>query len=152
MVKIQYFLIFICKANFSRAYGRDTNLSHGIFRKVSFIEANLNESNLRETALSQADLTSVKANNTDFSQAILTGIIIEDWEINNQTKFDNVIADHIYLSHQQKINIDNQISLNTANFLNVIMANNKNILENLEKDVQKIIDIFQILKAVIKQK
>lgn len=114
---------------------RDANvagvdLSQFNLKKANLMGANLSQTNLTGTNLSKADLTSVKANNTDFCQAILTGVIIEDWEINYQTKFDNIIANHIFLSHQQKITIDNQIILNTANFLNMIMVNNKNIIEN----------------------
>ncbi len=37
--------------------------------------------------------------NTDFSKANLTGACIEDWHINGQTNFDDVICDYIYLKY-----------------------------------------------------
>jgi uncharacterized protein YjbI with pentapeptide repeats len=116
---------FFITANLSYA-----NLSRGIFRGVIFTEANLNEADLIETALNQADLTSVKANNTNFSKATLTGVIIEDWEINNQTKFDNVVANHLFITRQEKVTADVQFFTNTGNFSNFMKGNNDSFIQN----------------------
>lgn len=90
------------KANFSRA-----NLCGADLFKTQLIGANLSESDLREADLSRANfseanlsktaLMAVHALQTNFEKATLTGACIEDWNINDQTNFNDVICDYIYL-------------------------------------------------------
>ena len=47
--------------------------------------------------LTSADLCEVQALATNFTEAILTGACIKDWNINNETIFDDVICDYVYL-------------------------------------------------------
>lgn len=125
-------------------------LSRGIFQGVSFMEANLNEADCRKTALNQSDFTLVKANNTNFYQATLTGVIIEDWEINNQTKFEKVVANNIFVTRQEKLITDIQVFEDTNTFLNFIMKHQIKS-DDSQNNEQKIIDILQVKKVAIEQ-
>ncbi|BAQ62121.1 hypothetical protein GM3708_2527 [Geminocystis sp. NIES-3708] len=125
-------------------------LSRGIFQGVSFMEANLSEADCGETILNQSDFTLVKANNTNFDQATLTGVIIEDWEINNQTKFDKVFASYVFITRQEKLTTDIQVFENTTIFLNFIMKN-KTKSDKSQNSEKKIIDILQVKKVAIEE-
>ena len=72
-------------------------------RNKNYTGANLNGANLRKADLTGTNLANVKALNADFSGATLTGACIEDWNINSETNFENVICDYIYLKeHKQE--------------------------------------------------
>lgn len=65
--------------------------------KANLRGANLRGANLREANLREANLNLVKALETNFSNATFTGACIENWNINRETKLDNIICDYIYL-------------------------------------------------------
>jgi uncharacterized protein YjbI with pentapeptide repeats len=123
------------------------NLCRGIFQGVSFLEANLQEANLREIVLNEADLTSAKANNTDFSQGTLTGIIIEDWQINDFTKFEQVICNHLFVSSQEKITTDFQCFPHTSSFLQFALNNNS--INDVK--LNEVINVLEIKKMAIEE-
>jgi uncharacterized protein YjbI with pentapeptide repeats len=58
--------------------------------------ANLEDADLRNANLSKAFLKKAIVLKADLQGAILTGACIEDWHINNNTKFSGVICDYIY--------------------------------------------------------
>ncbi|MCT7963548.1 pentapeptide repeat-containing protein [Laspinema sp. D1] len=94
--------------NFSRADFRDVNLSDADlrgadlsdadFRGANLSGANLSGANFNKTDLSNANLNAVNAIYTSFEGSILTGVCIENWNINNQTNFENIICEYIYYS------------------------------------------------------
>ncbi|MDJ0903904.1 MAG: pentapeptide repeat-containing protein [Xenococcus sp. MO_188.B8] len=83
--------------NFDRKDLRVLNLQGANLTDTSFRETNLSETNLQNSNLSRAKLI-----NTNLDGACFTGACIEDWNINSQTKLDNVVADYIYLKQGQQ--------------------------------------------------
>ena len=63
--------------------------------------ADLTRSNLQDARLDYANLSNVKAGGTDLRRATLTGACIQNWTVNNDTQFDNLICDYIYLTPDQ---------------------------------------------------
>jgi uncharacterized protein YjbI with pentapeptide repeats len=69
----------------------------------NYTSTDISNTNLQGFDFREANLTKVQALGADFSGAKLTGACIKDWNINGETKFDDVICDYIYLeSNQQK--------------------------------------------------
>ena len=84
----------------------DLNLSDSHLAGVDLIKANLSgadltRSNLEHADLTFANLTNVKAGGTNFRHANLTGACIQNWTINSDTQFDDLICDYIYLTPDQ---------------------------------------------------
>ena len=84
----------------------DLNLSDRHLAGVDLIKANLSSadltrSNLQHADLTFANLTNVKAGGTNFRHANLTGACIQNWTINSDTQFDDLICDYIYLTPDQ---------------------------------------------------
>ena len=63
--------------------------------------ADLTRSNLQDARLDYANLSNVKAGGTDLRRATLTGACIQNWTVNNDTQFANLICDYIYLTPDQ---------------------------------------------------
>ncbi len=95
----------------------NANLNKADLRCSRFFRANLNGINLcsanlisadffltklKGADLSNANLLRVQALYTSFNNTVLTGACIEDWNINSNTNFDNVICDYIYLKQNQQ--------------------------------------------------
>ncbi|MEM1253830.1 MAG: pentapeptide repeat-containing protein [Cyanobacteria bacterium P01_H01_bin.21] len=78
------------------------NLSKADLSRVNLIEANLNGYNFQEVNLSGANLSRAQALGTNFEGAILTGACLEDWNINNATKFEGAVCDYVYLKVEQQ--------------------------------------------------
>lgn len=76
----------------------DCHLAEVDFIKASLQGTDLTRSNLQHSDLRFANLTNVKAGGTDFRHANLTGSCIQNWTINGETQFDNLICDFIYLT------------------------------------------------------
>jgi uncharacterized protein YjbI with pentapeptide repeats len=66
---------------------------------AKLLGANLSEANLSGSDLSDADLRGVQALGTNFSSANFTNACIQDWNINCETKLDNVNCKAIYLKY-----------------------------------------------------
>jgi uncharacterized protein YjbI with pentapeptide repeats len=66
--------------------------------KANLQGADLTRSNLQHADLTFANLTNAKAGGTDFRHATLTGSCIQNWTINSDTQFDDLICDYIYLT------------------------------------------------------
>ena len=86
---------------------KSANLKQAILRKANLtkaylIEAKLSDADLAEAKLCGANLSKTQALSTNFQKAILTGACIEDWNINSETNFENVICDYIYLKEGQQ--------------------------------------------------
>ena len=73
---------------------------------ASFIAANLSEANLQDADLSRAKLVQAQLDSTDFTGATLTGAYIKDWGITNDTKFDGVRCEYVYMRLPTKENPD----------------------------------------------
>ena len=78
------------------------NLSGVILRRAKLVNANLNNAKLVNANLNNAYLGRSQALGTNFDGATLTGACIEDWNINSETNFENVICDYIYLKEGKK--------------------------------------------------
>ena len=84
----------------------DLDLSDRHLVGVELIKANLSgadltRSNLQHADLTFANLTNVKAGGTDFRYATFTGACIQNWTVNSDTRFDDLICDYIYLTPDQ---------------------------------------------------
>ncbi|MEM7727297.1 MAG: pentapeptide repeat-containing protein [Cyanobacteria bacterium P01_A01_bin.45] len=75
----------------------DVNLCHANLSEANLVNANLSNANLSNTNLSR-----VQALGTNLTKSNLTGACLEDWNINNDTKLDNVVCDYIYLKDNFK--------------------------------------------------
>ena len=84
----------------------DLDLSDRHLAGVELIKANLSgadltRSNLQHADLTFANLTNVKAGGTDLRYATFTGGCIQNWTVNSDTRFDDLICDYIYLTPDQ---------------------------------------------------
>jgi uncharacterized protein YjbI with pentapeptide repeats len=78
-------------------------------RSTVLDNANISNSSFEKADLSQASLIGTTALKTYFKDAILTAACIQDWNINSQTNFTNIICNHVYLKHtiQQEAEYNN---------------------------------------------
>ncbi|MFL0648417.1 pentapeptide repeat-containing protein [Cylindrospermopsis raciborskii UAM/DH-BiRr] len=90
--------------NFDRQDLRGVNLQNAILTDASFIAADLSEANLKDANLSGAKLVQSQLNATDFTGATLTGAYIEDWRITNDTMFNGVRCEYVYMRLPTKQN------------------------------------------------
>ena len=86
---------------------KDSDLSGIKLNKANLQNAILNNTNFSNANLNNANLSNVQALGTNFTGANLTGACIENWWINPNTKFDDVICDYIFLN--QKLTDNGQI-------------------------------------------
>ncbi|PZV16958.1 MAG: hypothetical protein DCF20_07365 [Pseudanabaena sp.] len=89
----------LSEANLDFANLLEANLSGANLPKAKLFAVNLNKANLFNANLEGADLFRSQALGTDFSSANLTDACIEEWTIDRDTKFDDVVCDSIYLKH-----------------------------------------------------
>jgi uncharacterized protein YjbI with pentapeptide repeats len=93
---------WLTKANLRGASLSRANLWSAILEKADLQEADLDDAILRDAVFSEANLNNAsligtQALRTDFQGANLTGALIEDWNINSETRLDEVICDYVYL-------------------------------------------------------
>ncbi len=84
-------------ANLNNANLKYANLNNANLENANLKDANLENANLENANLENTNLIRCKALKTNFNKANLTGACIEDWHINDETNFDGVICDYIYL-------------------------------------------------------
>ena len=94
----------LIKADLTKANLAKANLAGSYFNEAAFSAANLSEADLSRADLSRADLRGAdlrecRVLSTNFTHANLTGACIEDWHINSETNFENVICDYIYYKY-----------------------------------------------------
>jgi uncharacterized protein YjbI with pentapeptide repeats len=89
----------LSEANLDFANLCEANLSGADLTKAKLFAVDLSKANLSGANLFSADLFRVKALSTNFSFANLTHACIEEWIIDRDTTFDDVICDSIYLKH-----------------------------------------------------
>ena len=92
--------------NFDGLSLRGVNLRGANLVDASFIRADLSEANLQDADLSRAKLKQTQLYGSDFTGATLTGAYIEDWGITNDTKFDGVRCEYVYMRLPTKENPD----------------------------------------------
>lgn len=107
----------LSEANLERACLIDANLrgadlSSACLRSVYASSANLDSANLNgadlsfgnfsEANLSQAKLYSLQANGTNFSQARFTGAFLSGWQIDPNTKLNDLRGSYIYRGSKQR--------------------------------------------------
>ena len=85
--------IELLNANLTESNLSHANLSHANLSHVDLTNVKANGTNVRH-----AKLTSIKANGTSFRHAKFTGAYIEDWSVDQNTKFDEVDCEYIYLA------------------------------------------------------
>jgi uncharacterized protein YjbI with pentapeptide repeats len=73
------------------------NLQGSYLVNASFIGANLNFANFQDTDLSKSKLKQAQLDGTDFTGATLTGSYIEDWNITQDTNFNGVRCEYVYM-------------------------------------------------------
>ena len=106
----------LIRADLEGANLEGANLEGAILRSVNLSFANLTSAKLSFAKLSFAKLSFTNFTNanldqcqflfTSFQDTILTGACIQDWNINNETNFDNVVCQYIYLKYEYE---DDQI-------------------------------------------
>ena len=74
------------------------NLAKADLSGANLSGANLNVASLVRTNLSHANLSKVQALRTNFRGAVLTGACVSDWNVNNDTIFDDIVCDYVYLA------------------------------------------------------
>jgi uncharacterized protein YjbI with pentapeptide repeats len=100
-------LVNLSKANLSGANlsGADldrANLSEANLSKTHLSKANLSRANFSKANLSNTYLSEAKVLGADFTGANLTGACIENWNINSETKLDEVECDYVYLKESKQ--------------------------------------------------
>ncbi len=102
--KVQYLLTHTSspELDFSRlclrgAYLQATNLRYMNFSDTDLSGADLRDADLRDVIFAHSQVYEV-----DFTNANLTGICIQDWSVNDQTCFSNVVCDYIYRELDEK--------------------------------------------------
>ncbi|MHC5914813.1 MAG: pentapeptide repeat-containing protein [Nostoc sp.] len=83
--------------NFDRQDLRGLNLQGSMLQDASFIGADLSEANLQDADLSRAKLVQTQLDKTDFTGAYLTGAYIENWGITQNTNFNGVRCEYVYM-------------------------------------------------------
>ncbi|MBD2452359.1 pentapeptide repeat-containing protein [Nostoc sp. FACHB-152] len=92
--------------NFHRQDLRGVNLQGVNLADASFVGADLSHANLQDADLSRAKLVQTQLDGTDLRGATLTGAFIEDWGITNETLFDRVKCEYVFMRLPTKENPD----------------------------------------------
>jgi uncharacterized protein YjbI with pentapeptide repeats len=97
------------KANLSNVNFRGADLRGANLSNTDLMDANLSNTDLIGTSFNNADLSKARltithALNTDFENATLTGACIEFLNVNDQTNFQDVTCEYIYLKYDYKDN------------------------------------------------
>jgi hypothetical protein len=87
---------FLENADLGNANLENANLGNANLGNANLGNANLGNANLENANLENANLFRVIGLRTAFKGATLTGVCIEDWNINSETNFEEVICDYIY--------------------------------------------------------
>jgi len=84
-------------ADLSEALLIGANFNQAKLINVTFSGANVNEASFVEAYLTNAEMCRVQALGTDFSRTEFTGVCIEDWNVNKNTKLQDIDCQYIYL-------------------------------------------------------
>ena len=90
--------------NLKGAYLQGVYLLGAYLQRANLLGANLEGAYLEGANLQQAKLIVTQALTTNFQNANLTGACIQDWHINSETQFGNVICEYIYLKEKYQGN------------------------------------------------
>ena len=89
-------------SNFSGSDLRGSNLSKANLSKSILSDSRVDKANFSEANLTEADLSRVRAIATKFYGTVFTGASIEDWHINSETIFHDLMCDYVYLNSQDE--------------------------------------------------
>lgn len=92
----------LSKVNLTGTDLRGSNFSRTYLSRANLTRANLGGADLRGADLRGVTLTQVRAIAANFEGATLTGACLEDWQIDRETNFHNVICDYVYLKEDQQ--------------------------------------------------
>lgn len=87
---------------------RGANLIGADLSYANFKEADITDATFQEANLEWANLSLTKAIGADFTSAQMTGACIEAWNIESNTKLDNIGCRFVYLLEQPKPGTDNR--------------------------------------------
>ncbi len=106
-----------------------TNLSYAKLFGSTLGQADLTSADLTEADLRSTNLWAVQAIFTNFQKAKFTGACIQDWNINSDTNFDEVICEYIYLQlpEQERRPSDPNKIFNQGDFQHLIKKVNETI-------------------------
>lgn len=94
--------------NFDHQDLQGINLQQANLKGASFVGADLSEANLQRAILEKANLTEANAVGVDFTGARLTGACLEAWNIDSDTKLEQVNCRFVYLLENPKDGTDNR--------------------------------------------
>ncbi|WP_148216146.1 pentapeptide repeat-containing protein [Acaryochloris marina] len=89
----------LSRANLENADLSYANLENADLSYANLENADLSHANLKNADLSSTHLKRVIALDTSFLKSTLTGICIQDWNININTNFDDVICEYFFRSY-----------------------------------------------------
>jgi uncharacterized protein YjbI with pentapeptide repeats len=78
---------------------KQANLTGANLENANLSRADLTSANLNGANLKGANLTAAQALSTVFTGATLTGVCLQDWNINQSTRLENVTCDYVFLKH-----------------------------------------------------
>jgi uncharacterized protein YjbI with pentapeptide repeats len=85
------------KKSYPGANLQGANLVGGNLNQANLKEADISQANFREAHLEGANLTRTQAIGTDFTNAYLTGTCLEAWNIDSNTKLEQVDCQYVFL-------------------------------------------------------
>ena len=89
-------------ATFSRANLEKARLVKANLLGVNFYKSDLEKSNLAKANLTGANLSGARLSSANLSSTVLTEACFNDCHTNDETNFENVICDYIYLGWDQE--------------------------------------------------
>jgi uncharacterized protein YjbI with pentapeptide repeats len=136
------------KCDFSKA-----NLTEVFLNNADLTNADLTDATLKNACLEGANLTLVQAIGTDFTGVKITSATLEDWKINGNTIFENIICDYFYLKKdkQERYSIDVKKNLSHEEFTRFFIKDFLNPIQN--ENINKVkfqTDLEQKFKTKVK--
>ncbi|NDJ23598.1 hypothetical protein GS682_18535 [Nostoc sp. B(2019)] len=90
--------------------------SYADLSKAILCNANLSEAIFSYADLTNANLSRVQALGTDFTAALFTGICLENWNINSDTKLDNIDCQYYYMESDNRKRVPSSGQLASGTF------------------------------------
>ncbi|MDJ0510009.1 MAG: pentapeptide repeat-containing protein [Crocosphaera sp.] len=84
------------KKDYSKANLRGANLDNANLKEANLTQADVSEATLKNADLRDSNLTEINAINTNLTHVYLTGACLEGWNIDSNTKLDDIDCQYVY--------------------------------------------------------